>query len=293
MSLNLKFNIVLIIVFSIGMLAAGLISSRILHKNVEIEIQHMAEIIMENAQAVRSYTIEEIRPLLKPLMDKEFHPQSVPAYAASQNIERVRERFPEYTYKEATINPINPNSQATDWETSIIEHFRNHPEETELIGINEKSMKPYLYVAHPITVNSANCLACHGNTSDAPWPMLDHYKPKGGFGWKLGEIVGMQIVSVPIDIALERSSEALQVFLISLGLVFLAVLALLNILLYFMVIKPVTHMSKVANEISMGNADAPEFDISGNNEFKTLGKSFNRMRRSLNQAMKMIEDDDK
>ena len=291
MSLNLKFNLVLILVFSVGLLATGLISSKILHRNVELEIQHMAEIIMENARAVRSYTVEEIQPLLEPLMEKEFHPQSVPAYAANQNIARVRERFAEYTYKEATLNPINPNSQATDWETSIIEHFRNNSAETELIGINEKAVEPYLYVAHPITVSSPKCLACHGDTSDAPWPMLQHYKPKGGFGWKLGETVGMQIVNVPMDVALDRSNEALQAFMMSIGLVFIAVLALLNILLYFMVIKPVTHMSQVANEISMGNADAPEFNIESNHEFKTLGKSFNRMRRSLNQAMKMLEDD--
>ncbi len=49
-------------------------------------------------------------------------------------------------------------------------------------------------------------------------------------------------------------------------------------------------MSKIADEISTGNMDAPELKPKGKDVIASLGVSFNRMRRSLENAMKMLED---
>jgi len=49
-------------------------------------------------------------------------------------------------------------------------------------------------------------------------------------------------------------------------------------------------MAKIGDEISMGKMDSPEFKESGKDEISTLGASFNRMRRSLDRAMSMLED---
>ena len=40
----------------------------------------------------------------------------------------------------------------------------------------------------------------------------------------------------------------------------------------------------------MGNMNVTEFDESGKDELTTLASSFNRMRRSLLKAMRMLED---
>ena len=48
------------------------------------------------------------------LLDTEFHPQSVPAFAATEIFAYLREKFPNYFYKEATLNPTNPRNRATD-----------------------------------------------------------------------------------------------------------------------------------------------------------------------------------
>jgi protein-histidine pros-kinase len=57
-----------------------------------------------------------------------------------------------------------------------------------------------------------------------------------------------------------------------------------------MVIRPVTRLSSIADEVSLGKSDAPEFPVKGRDEIATLSGSFNRMRRSLVQAMKMLEE---
>jgi protein-histidine pros-kinase len=45
----------------------------------------------------------------------------------------------------------------------------------------------------------------------------------------------------------------------------------------------------MADEISTGNMNIPEFEVAGNDEIAVLARSFNRLRRSLEKAMKMIE----
>ncbi len=116
------------------------------------------------------------------------------------------------------------------------------------------------------------------------------YGPANGFGWKLNEIVGAQIVSIPFTLPMARADETFKVFIVSLSAVFAFIFVALNLMLYFMVIRPVTRLSAVADEVSLGKADAPEFEVRGNDEIAKLSGSFNRMRRSLIQAMKMLED---
>ena len=63
----------------------------------------------------------------------------------------------------------------------------------------------------------------------------------------------------------------------------------LNLLLYLLVIRPVTTLSKLANRVSLGEPDVPEFKTHGHDEIGTLAQSFARMRHSLDQAIKMQE----
>lgn len=290
MKLWLKFNLVFFVAFVVGITAIGSISYQVLQKNAREEVLHTAGIIMESALSVRQYTIEEIRPLLNGKMKKDFLPQTVPAYAATNNIERLRKLYPEYFYKEATLNPINPASRATEWETGLVEHFRNNEKKLEMIGEQKTASGQRLYIARPIRIKNEGCLSCHGKVSEAPPSMLALYGESNGFGWKLNEVVGTQIVSVSMEVALNRAKKALSTFLLATSAVWLLVIILLNILLYKIVIQPVKKMSSIAHDVSMGKMDMPEYELDGKDEVASLSRSFNRMRRSLVNAMKMIDD---
>jgi len=57
-----------------------------------------------------------------------------------------------------------------------------------------------------------------------------------------------------------------------------------------MVIRPVTRLSRLADQVSQGeNMDAPDFEVKSSDEIGVLTQSFNRMKKSLVQAMKMLE----
>jgi HAMP domain-containing protein len=290
MRVTTKFNLVLCFVFALGLGAAGLVSYSVLHKHAQEEVLTNAGVMMEAALAIRGYTVKEIRPLLTLQMKREFLPQSVPSYAATQNFNTLREKYPQYTYKEAALNPTNPRDQATDWETDIIQAFRNNSDIKELSGIRTTPIGESLYYARPIKIKNKGCLTCHSSMDVAPATMLKLYGTSNGFGWKMEEIVGSQIVSVPLSLPLNKARKEFAVFMISLVAIFAVIFLVINIMLNQIVIKRVRDMAHVADEISTGNFEGSEFKISGKDEIADLNKSFNRMRRSLEKAMKLLDE---
>ncbi len=128
MSLLFRINLALGAVFIAAALIVGYACRTILDANAQREVFAEAGLMLDSALAIRAYTANEILPLLSERIQSEFPPQSVPFYAATQNFLRLRERHPDYTYKEATLNPMNPRDRAADWESDIIQRFRNDAE---------------------------------------------------------------------------------------------------------------------------------------------------------------------
>jgi protein-histidine pros-kinase len=290
MGLRMKFNLVLLLAFMIGLALAAYLSDRILKENAREEVLQNARIMMESALGARAYTAKQIQPLLTLQMKRQFLPQTVAAYAAGQSFQALRETFPDFTYKEAALNPTNPNDRASDWEADIIHEFRNNAERKELVIERDTPTGRMLNLARPLGIYDEGCLVCHGKVEDAPKTMTDIYGVNNGFGWKMGEIIGAQVVTVPMAVPLARAQQTFTTFMILLSGVFVLLLVLLNVLLHFVVIRPVTRMSAIASEVSMGKPDVPEYVRKGSDEIASLSQSFNRMRLSLENAMKMLGD---
>jgi protein-histidine pros-kinase len=245
---------------------------------------------METALATRAYTAGQVQPLLATQMKYTFLPQSVPSYSAHEVLNGLRKKFPEYAYKEATLNPTNPRDRAVDWEADIVNQFRATPDRAEIIGEREAQTGRSLFIARPLQIKDPGCLPCHSTVDAAPKTMVDRYGPANGFGWQLNEVIGAQVVSVPTDVPTQRATAALGTFMISLTIVFLLIGLALNLMLYAMVIRPVSRLSKLADQVSMGNMDVPDFHVASKDEIGVLTDSFNRMKKSLVQAMKMLEE---
>jgi len=71
--------------------------------------------------------------------------------------------------------------------------------------------------------------------------------------------------------------------------VFVLIGAALNLMLYTLVIRPVSTLSGIADRVSLGEFEAPAFTVRSNDEIGVLSESFNRMRTSLAHAMKMLD----
>lgn len=289
MKLLLKFNLVFLLVFVLGLAASGTIARKLLQDGAHEEVLDRARLLMENAMAVSSYTANQVAPLLETQMKYTFLPQSVPAYSSTEVLNALRKAHPEYAYKAAMLNPTNPRDRAQDWEEDVIMQFKQDPERTEFIGQRDTPAGRSLYIARPIKITNANCLRCHSTVDAAPAPLVEKYGPANGFGWVLNEPLGAQVVSVPMSVPLARADRAFTVVMALLAGVFVAIGAALNLMLWQLVIRPVSHLSKLADRVSLGELDAPEFKARSRDEIGVLSESFARMRKSLVHAMKMLD----
>lgn len=120
--------------------------------------------------------------------------------------------------------------------------------------------------------------------------MIDVYGSANGFGWKLNDTVGAQVVSVPVGVPLARARQSLYSIMAALSAVFVIMLVVLNLLLHRLIIGPVRRISRTADEVSLGNLLAPEFVAPSKDEIGSLAQSFNRMRRSLVAAFNLLEE---
>ncbi|MFT8247333.1 DUF3365 domain-containing protein [Roseomonas sp. BN140053] len=288
MKLRTKFNLVMVGTFVTGLGVASVVFHRIAVEEARRATFNEALMIMRNATAVRGYTSTEINPLLADQMTTRFMPHTVPSFAAQTVFRGLRRDYPDYAYKEAALNPTNPADRATDWETDIINTFKRDTGLSELVSQRDSVTGPVLTFAKPFRITDPGCLSCHSTPANAPRTMVDLYGPSNGFGWVLNDVIGAQIVSVPLQLALDRANNSLTTFLLSLSGVFLLMLIALNVMLQMLIVRPVRRIAALAKSVSEGNENVPEYQPPGNDEISSLARSFNLMRRSLDNAMRML-----
>ncbi len=289
MKLLFKFNLVFLIVFLIGLAATGALTRRLLERNAQDEVLQQARFLFDKALAVRAYTSKQVAPLLETQMKYAFLPQSVPAFSATEVLAALQKNHAEYSYKEATINPTNPRDRAIEWEADVIGEFRKSADAKEFIGQRDTPAGRALYIARPIKITDGACLRCHSTVDAAPRTLVDKYGPANGFGWQLNEVVGAQLVSVPMAVPLARAHDAWLLFMGMLSAVFATIAIVLNLMLWWLVIRPVMQLSGIADRVSLGELGAPAFNAAARDEIGRLAISFSRMRKSLVQALRLLE----
>jgi HAMP domain-containing protein len=289
MKLLTKFNLILLVLFGICGLIIAQLSYNFLISNARREVLQEAQLMMASARAVRDYTASDLGPLLQqvPQHNTKFLPEVVPDFAAITTFDMMKEKYPEYTYREPGLNPTNPAHRAADWEADVIAYLRDHRGQLQVTGERETPTGPSLYLAMPIAAETP-CLQCHSTASAAPASMVATYGSKHGFGWKPGSIVAAQIVSVPMSVPIEIANQAFHRLLVYLIVTLVLTILALDAGVYFIVTRPLQLVSQTADRVSQGEKDVPPLPVQGSDEIATVTASFNRMRVSLEKAIKML-----
>ena len=247
-----------------------------------------AALMMSQVNATMRYTDAEVSPLLARSMRIQFIPQAVPFFAAQRTFNAIAADRPDYTYRQPADNPTNPADRLAPWESDIIRSLRAQPALRSLVTERHTAAGSILSLSQPVRVTTG-CLVCHSTPQAAPASMIDAYGSANGFGWADGSTVGAQIVSVPERVPLARARVSLLHTMAALAGVFLVMLVLLNILLHLLIVRPVRRISRTADRVSLGDLDVPEFERMSDDEIGSLALSFNRMRRSLVAAFRLLE----
>jgi methyl-accepting chemotaxis protein len=295
MKLLAKFNLILIVIFAVGGYLISQFSYSFLIGNARREVLQQAQLMMASAKSVRDYTATDLSPLLQqnPRHRVRFLSETIPFYGATTTFDNLRKDNPDYanyTYKEAALNPTNLEDRASDWEADIIYELRKNPRETQIMNERPTSSGRSLYIANAIKI-SPDCLECHSVPSAAPRAMIAVYGSANGFGWKKDEIVGAQIISVPMTVPIGIADRAYHQLLFFLIITMIVAILALDAGVYWFVIRPLKIVSDVADRASRGEKNLPPINIKGKDEIATVATSFNRMQMSLSKALKMLEEE--
>jgi methyl-accepting chemotaxis protein len=293
MGLRLKFNLALALVFAVGFIACAYVSDNLLQRNARDEVLRNAGLMMEAALSMRTYTVGRVREKLVQKED-EFLPESVPAFAATEMMSQLRKKYADYSYKEAALNPTNPRDKAELWEAEIVNEFRRDATLSEHSGVRTSESGPSLFLARPFRIKDSACLSCHSTPELAPASMVKLYGTDKGFGWGLNDVIGAQIVSVPMSLPIANANRAFRAFMLSLAAVFAALFVILNSMLYFLIVRPVRRIAAAADRLSAGrasNAERAHLELpeSGKDEVALLARSFNRMRHSIESMVAAMD----
>ena len=84
MKLLAKFNLMLVVLFGLGLLLVSQLSRKFLEDNARDQTIQQAKLMISSARSTRDYTEEELDPLLEKTPDNalRFLPQTIPFYAA-------------------------------------------------------------------------------------------------------------------------------------------------------------------------------------------------------------------
>jgi hypothetical protein len=188
----------------------------------------------QTLQILSEQIVQNVKQQPRSVPEPEFAAQSIPFYAATEAFNYFRKRYPDYSYKEAALNPTNPRDRTAEWEADIVNIFNKTPTKTDLVGYRETPEGPSLYYSAPIRVDSQSCLSCHSSAEDAPREMTKVYGKNNGFGWKINDIIGAQIVSVPARLVNQSADAAVKRILCWLAGGYALVFVTVNLGVYFL-----------------------------------------------------------
>ncbi|NEZ64690.1 response regulator [Leptolyngbyaceae cyanobacterium CCMR0082] len=252
-TLNRQFTLFFTIVFIGGTVISGIALSNAMQQLAKAEIKARAHMMIQTMNAVRNYTSESIKPQLADQLaqSSSFIRETVPAYGAREVFEHFRES-PEYSnflYKEATLNPSNPRDQADEFETDIVNIFRQDSAPDELSGYREQDGKKLFYIARPLAIKKSSCLECHGRVEDAPQSMIATYGNQQGYNWQINEVVAAQTIYVPANTLLEQGYHYLKLVMAVIIGMMATIIFLMNRLLKQKVVHPLKKLTHLAKQI--------------------------------------------
>jgi len=294
MRLETRFAGIIASCFVFGICTAGYISYRLEACQAREEVKQKADMVLETAMAVRAYTSEEVAVALQAMDDKgNFHAAQVPSFAAQSAMRRLAQKLPEYQYRESSLNPTNLNDRATDWEVGLLRAFQADPQRTELSGELGAGQDRQYYVARPIRMGSPACLYCHSTPEAAPKAMVARYGAGNGFGWRMGDVVGLQLVRVSTAPAEAKAFNSVVVTIGSITSVFVLAAAVMLLLLRRHVTSPLEALTRVALATSLDKPlDKLQEDIPlppGHGQFEELQRAIQRLKASMDHALRLIE----
>lgn len=206
-----------------------------------------------------------------------------PALAQREFSEVVAKSTTSARFRVTSDNWMNPANKPDPWEARAITAIKNEG----LDEYNQIVNGRYRYARK--IVDSASCIACHGDPADAPADVTRRYGRERGYGFKTGDVAGIISVSLPAEPLLAASFGVLGP--LEIGLIVLA-FAILYIFMHYGVARPIRKLTRDAQLISIGKP--VDLGVKGirqesRNELGQLALAIARLRTSMELAIRRMK----
>ena len=196
MKLSLKLGVATTLLLSIILAVITGVFLRKERKTLDAAALRRARTVISFGEACREYARQVLSPAVQ-RHTQAFIPEARSATFVTRGIfQYLKEKMPEYSFREASVNPLNLANLADEEETALIARFQSQPALLEVTGHRVRGGREEYYIARPVVVKAV-CLECHDTPSRAPAEIVERYGDSHGFGWKEGDVNSALFVSVP------------------------------------------------------------------------------------------------
>jgi twitching motility protein PilJ len=285
MRLSIKFSLLILIllVLTLGAVAWRLMDQQrqVVHK----EVEKRAKTVLSFGEASRDYARNTLSPAVRKQAKGLIFEADSATFVARGTFEELKKRLPEYTFREASLNPLNNANRADAEEERLIHQLQQNPELKEVSGFRVKDGKAQFYIARPIVVKKV-CLQCHDTPDRAPTEVVARYGREHGFGWKEGDITSAIMVAVPAD-DLHAQQQAViwkigGIFAILAGILVVVIVALFELL----VNRRLRRTAAVLHEVADNPATRTRLVDTYRDEIGSMAQSLNGM---LDKVLPLME----
>ena len=290
MSIKSKINISFLVLGILAALGFSAFNYMEIKESVISNAFKKAELINSFAMASRTYTVNTMRPLaVKAMGPEQFHPEIMGGFFVARAIaETFSDDQPGYSFKQATINPVNLKNRADAEETRIIDEMTRTQGAGSMQGIIEKDQERYFYIAKPV-IAKQGCLKCHGDPEKAPMGRKTLYPGPGGYNYNADDVVAAFITYVPVEKALSEVNRTT----LKIALTGIAFIVIIFFVIWFMidriVTRPLVVLTGLADDVSRGKSLTTDLTYRSKDEIGELYQAFDRMRKSVVKLLRMVQ----
>ena len=238
LSLKAQFRLGTGLILLVVCIGASLVVYSVGKKQVEADIYKETEIYIAAVEATRTYVKDVLRPQMYALVpDDHFVPEAMStSFVGREIMGRVHDRFQNFRYKRAALNPINPINRADAIEADLITRFNRERNMREWSGLIERDGHSF-YARYRAIYAEPECLRCHSDPAAVPPAIRERYpNMDSDYSGQMGQAIAADVVYIPVDVTFAKiKRQAWMTFILGGGLLFSLIVLLYALFNYTVV----------------------------------------------------------
>ncbi len=182
-----------------------------------------------------------------------------------------------YTFRTPSLNPMDAKDSPNEFENRAFQALSENPKRQKYVETETINGHPVIHYARPVAVTK-ECMDCH-----ATW--AETVSQKQASTRKLDAL--FSITASLEELAANQRSNAIAVFLVGLGTLLVAALAV-AVLVRRLIISPLRATLVLADGIAAGDLAVEDVEVRSEDEMGRTARALNLMKKNLKKAIQGV-----